>query len=95
MSNAIELDNIVRDGKESAYSLQVSQSGDAPNFKNEFFVSYFDGERTCVADIFFTVDAKTGEPKVYITADGDGDGDKKITVYPMRAAEKAVVLETT
>jgi len=90
--DVIELDPIVKNGKKSKYSLDVMESSDKPQYDNEFFVSYFDKNRTCVADTFFTVDSKTGEPMILITADGDGDGDKQITIYPMRAANKAVVL---
>ena len=90
----LEVNPIVRQKKGSDYSLKAELAGDADDYK-ELAVSITrisDGE--CVADAYFTV-TEEGEPKVLFTTDGDGLGDKQLTVYPLRAADNAAVKETS
>jgi hypothetical protein len=83
---------IRRDGLGSTdFTAEASAVTDGLN--SEFRVSILRGlgrrDQRCVADVFIGVDTK-GEPRVLITDNGDGDGDHRIAVFPLRHRTKAV-----
>jgi len=91
---SIEVNPIIREGERRDYSLKAEVSGD-PGIYEEISVSIYDKDGECVGDVYFTVEAETGEPEILLTCDGNGDGDKQITVYPLRERDKAVVYEVS
>ena len=92
---SIEVNPIIRDGRRTDYSLKAEISGD-PGIYEEISVSIYDKAGNCVGDAYFTVDEESGEPKIMMTLGGDGDGDKELTVYPLRELhEKAVIFEVS
>lgn len=86
-NHTLTVDTVIRGGKSQGYRLAAEihgAPGDTEDDYHEMRVGIFDKEGKCVGDTFFTVDEDTGEPKIYITADGDGDGDPQITIFPTR-----------
>ena len=64
--------------------LTAESSGD-PGIYHEMRISAENREGECIADIMVGLD-EHGELRVLITANGDGDGDHAIAVFPERAA---------
>ncbi len=93
MSKYLEVKRIVYEGKPSQYSLKAGINEDT-EYK-ELYVSIYDAQGKCVGDVFFTVSQETGEPRILITANGDGDGAHQLTVYPLRPTAEAVIEEET
>lgn len=85
----ITVDPIVYAEKPARYKVVAEPAGDADAYR-ELRVGFFDEKGKCVADAYFTVDSDTGEPRILITADGDGDGDPVIEVFPLRSIESIV-----
>ena len=82
--------HLTRDGRRSRYEAMVEHI-DEGGFR-EVALSVHRGTR-CVADVYVTVDEAARELIVYITADGDGQGDHDIIVRPLRPAPVAVECE--
>lgn len=82
----ITVDPIVYAEEPTRYKAVAEPTGDGDAYR-ELRVGFFDEKGTCVADAYFTVDSATGEPRILITADGDGDGDPAIEVFPLRSVE--------
>jgi hypothetical protein len=79
---------LLHDGNNSAgYSAEASRTGDAGIYE-EVRISIFH-EDDCVADVLAGL-SSDGEPRILVTHGGDGDGDHRIAVYPLREISKAV-----
>lgn len=70
--------------------LEGSLTGD-PGIYQEMRISAFKGEE-CIGDVLVGLD-ENGELRVMVTADGDGDDEHQVHVFPQRPAEDAVVLD--
>ncbi len=58
---------------------------------DEIAVSIVDHKTgNCVSDTYFLIDRESGEPKILQTMDGDGDGDKKFAILPLRSFEEGI-----
>lgn len=91
----LKLVEIVKDSRPSGIGLVAEIGGDHEDGKllyAEMRVGFVNAAGECIGDVFFTV-TDDGEPCVYITADGDGEGDHRITVFPLRAARNAVEVD--
>lgn len=80
---------IVYAGEAAKYKVVAEPAGDGDAYL-ELRVGFFDEQGKCVADAYFTVDSETGEPRILITADGEGDGDPAIEIFPLRSVEAVV-----
>lgn len=85
----ITVDPIVYAGDPTKYKVVAEPAGEKDAY-HELRVGFFDKKGKCVADAYFTVDSETGEPRILITADGEGDGDPAIEVFPLRSVEAVV-----
>lgn len=89
----ITVNPIIRGGKQKGYKLVAEIHGAPGNTEDDYHemrVGIFDKKGKCVGDAFFTVDEETGEPKIYITLDGDGTGDPGLAVFPLRSGKDSV-----
>ena len=71
--------------------IQSCPSGD-PGFYHEMAVSVYDAKGRCLADLNIGL-SDTGEVRIFATAEGQGDGDHLITIYPERARAGAVEVD--
>lgn len=85
----ITVDPVVYAGKPTKYKVVAEPAGEKGAY-HELRVGFFDEKGKCVGDAYFTVDSDTGEPRILITADGEGDGDPAIEVFPLRSIESMV-----
>lgn len=76
-----------------AFTADARCTGDAGVYE-EVAISIFNAGNDCVADVLVGLDA-TGKPRVLITHEGKGDGDKAIAVYPLKHKTEAVDISTT
>lgn len=83
---------LVNDGKVGKYKARVEFFGD-PGQYDEMSVQVIDENGDSKADVLVGLTCE-GEPRIAITTDGDGIGDKNIFVYPLRAAQDSVEIET-
>lgn len=67
--------------------LKAETSGDAGIYQEIAVAAFIKDE--CIADILVGLNNK-GELRVILTANGEGDGDKRIAVYPQRPEAAAV-----
>jgi len=76
----------------NGYIAEASRTGDTGIYE-EVRISVFNPNRdnTCVGDVLVGL-TKSGELRALVTANGDGDGDHRIAVYPLRPADQAVEL---
>lgn len=70
------------------YTVEAGRSGD-DGIYDEMRVSILNPEGDCVGDALIGLTPE-GEPRVLVTAGGDGDGEHPVAVYPLRDAEVAV-----
>ncbi len=71
------------------YTAEARRTGD-PNEYHEVRVSVFGGEQhRCIADILVGLN-ESGEVRALVTADGDGDSDHCIAIYPQRPKDRAI-----
>lgn len=70
--------------------LEGGLTGD-PGIYQEIRISAFKGA-DCIGDILVGLD-ESGELRVMVTADGDGDDDHQVLIFPQRSAENAVVFD--
>lgn len=85
----ITVDPIVYAGDPTKYKVVAEPAGEKDAY-HELRVGFFDEKGKCVADAYFTVDSDTGEPRILITADGEGESDPAIEVFPLRSVEAVV-----
>lgn len=72
------------------YTAEASLTGDSGIYE-EVRISAFNKEGDCCADVLLTLsDSGNGAPVVYVTANGDGNGDHQITIRPLLPANEAV-----
>lgn len=70
------------------FHADAERTGDL-NIYNEVRVGIYDAAGECVADILVGL-TESGEPRVLVTCDGEGEGDHRIAVFPLRSAEEMV-----
>lgn len=70
------------------YQAEAVRTGDAGIYQ-EVRISVFDREDICVADTLVGL-TEAGEIRVLITADGDGDNEHQIAIFPTRGAANAI-----
>jgi hypothetical protein len=90
----IEVRPMVYEKHAYPYSVRAEKAGDKEGnttLFGELSVLIFD-ERTgkCVSDTYFMIDRESGEPKILLTMDGDGDGDKKLAILPIRSVTEGI-----
>lgn len=65
-----------------------------PNYEyQEVSVAIFDGYGEMVADVLIGLHDETIEPRISLTTDANGMGDKNVVVYPLRPATEAVEVD--
>ena len=75
------------------FMAEASRTGDTGIYE-EVRISAFNKEGDCCADVLLTLsDAGNGAPVLYVTANGDGDGDHQITIRPLLPADEAVTFK--
>lgn len=84
--------SLVNDGKVGKYKARVEFFGD-PGQYDEISVQVLDENDDSKADVLIGLTGDM-EPRIAITTDGDGLGDKNIFVYPLRPAQESVEIET-
>lgn len=93
-NDGIEVRPMVYEKKEYPFYIQAKKAGDSENGKPvyaELAVGIYDAKTdTCISDTYFLIDRETGEPKILQTMDGEGDGDKKLVLLPLRSVEEGV-----
>ena len=67
--------------------LTAEATGEAGIFQEMAVSAFVDNDR--IADVLVGLD-EAGELRVLITANGEGDGDKRVAVYPQRPENKSV-----
>jgi len=71
------------------YTVDVNRTGDAGIYE-ELRVGVFKGDgKECLADVLVGL-IEGGEPRVMITAGGDGENEHAFAVYPLRDAGEAL-----
>lgn len=70
------------------YEAEASRTGDAGIYE-EVRISVFDRYANCVADTLVGL-TENGEVRVLVTADGDGNNEHRIAIYPTRRADDAI-----
>lgn len=71
------------------YTVDVSRTGDTGIYE-ELRVGVFKGDgKECLADVLVGL-TEGGEPRVMITAGGDGENEHAFAVYPLRDADEAL-----
>lgn len=70
------------------YEVEASRTGDAGIYE-EVRISVFDRYANCVADTLVGL-TENGEVRVLVTADGDGNNEHRIAIYPTRRADDAI-----
>jgi hypothetical protein len=98
--DSFEVKPLVYDSKKLKYYAKAEYAGEGDIY-NEMRIGIFKTRgNNCVADILVTANCEhkapdyepnmTGEPVLLITADGHGDGDHAIRVFPLRPREEMV-----
>ena len=77
---------------EQGVVIQACPSGD-PGIYHEMQVSLHTPDGKRIADVLIGLCPETGEARVLVTTDGEGDGDKKAVVYPGRAVSEGAIQE--
>lgn len=71
------------------YTVDVSRTGDSGIYE-EVRIGVFKGEgKECLADVLLGL-TEDGEPRVMITAGGDGENEHAFAVYPLRDVDEAL-----
>lgn len=73
---------------QAGYRVEAMRDGD-PGIYNELRVGVFDKDGGCVADVLVGL-TEGGEPRVMLTAGGDGENEHAFAVYPLRDADEAL-----
>jgi len=76
------------DGNPLGIRFEVHTAGEQGLY-NEIAVDCFVGQEL-VASMYIGLDQTRKDVRILTTADGDGGGDHKIAVYPMRSGMEAV-----
>ena len=71
------------------YTAEASRTGDAGIY-NEVRIGVFkESDNVCLADVLVGLN-DAGEPRILVTADGNGDNEAAFVIYPLRPAEEAL-----
>lgn len=90
--------------EKAGYPLRNDAAGDAkytlkftaPDSKSEYqegYLSIWNDKNECVAEMVAGLEDGTNEPRFAMTTGANGDGDKDVTVYPLRQASDAVDID--
>lgn len=75
-------------GNPDGYTCDAGRSGDRGIY-DEARAGIYSPDGACVGDVLVGLD-EHGEPRVLVTADGNGDGDHAYAIFPLRPKDSAI-----